>query len=197
LGDRQVLEHGIDLCLGVSDADKDGLVALLLERLEGKVAAQHLAILQLHAQVEHELDLKVDGVKGQTVLWDLRGREAAVVLALLKHGHVLVAEAGQERCARDGRRARTDEGDLGLVRRGQLVVGRQRGVADLRDLHLLERLHGKVLQAANVYSSTHLLVLVWTQLLLLMGPSSTAARLHPPTQRSLVGQTIPFKQKQA
>ena len=66
--------------------------------------------------------------------------ESSDVALSLKDGEVLVAEAGQERGTADGGGATTHQCHLRPVAVGQLICGRQAGVSDLRDPHVLEHL---------------------------------------------------------
>ena len=103
----------------------------------------------LNPQVFHEFNLIVDDFYGQPVCRELAHVQASRELLLLEHGDVLVAEAGEERGAGDGSRAAAQQPDLGIVGRGQIsAAGRWR--QDLGDLHVLEHLNGKVLEAADV-----------------------------------------------
>ena len=66
--------------------------------------------------------------------------ESSYVAISLKDGEVLIAEAGQERGTADGGGATARQCHLCPVAVGQLVCGRQGGVSDLRDPHVLEHL---------------------------------------------------------
>ena len=105
-------------------------------------------MLNLHPQVLHQVDLEVDDLVGQSIGGQLRGVETADVVLLLEDGDVVVAEPGQERGGGDGGGAAAEEGDLDLVTLGQRR--RNLGGQDLGNLHLLEHLHGEVLEAADV-----------------------------------------------
>eukprot|EP00162_Nutomonas_longa_P013024 comp21380_c0_seq1/m.46109 comp21380_c0_seq1/g.46109 ORF comp21380_c0_seq1/g.46109 comp21380_c0_seq1/m.46109 type:complete len:938 (+) comp21380_c0_seq1:129-2942(+) len=148
---REILVEGLaDLRMRETGGDKDGSIAVLLERVDGEALAELLAVLDLDAEIEHELDLKVDDRVGQTELRDLRGRETSREGVLLKHGHVGVAETRKEGAARNARWACANNRNLAAVRLRKLVERRQARVSDLRNVHLLEHLARKLLQTTNV-----------------------------------------------
>jgi hypothetical protein len=149
VGLGQVLEHVVDLGRRHADAAEDGGGAVLLERLDGEVAAERLVELDLDAEVAHQIDLELHDVERQAELRNLERREAADKLVLLIDGDVGVAETREKRGARDRRRAAADQRDLGGERRRQRGAVERR-IVNLLDAHLHENFGGKVLQAANV-----------------------------------------------
>lgn len=147
----QPLKNRVPFRLGQADANEKAVVVLLNgQRGERVVVAQLLAGLDLHAQVEHQVDLKLDRLIGQAKLGNLGTAQSADVVLLLQYGNVAVAQTGQVGGAADAGRPTADQANLGAVHQRQLLSGRQRWVANLLNVHPLEHLHGKVLQAADV-----------------------------------------------
>lgn len=66
--------------------------------------------------------------------------QASDILFFLKDGEVLIAQSSKECSTADGGRATPYESYFSLVALGEFVEGREGGITDLRDLHLLEHL---------------------------------------------------------
>ena len=149
LGLVQSVKDGNCLGLRVSNSDENSLEPLRLYLVQGQIlGAEISAVLNLDPEVLHQVDLKVDDVVGQPVGGELRGVEAPDVVLLLEDGDVVVAEPRQERGGGDGGGAAAKQGHLDLETLGE----RRRDIRrqHLSYLHLLEHLHGKVLEASDI-----------------------------------------------
>jgi hypothetical protein len=127
-----------------TDSDKHGVV-VTLEVIEGRPLADGRVGLDLHAQVEDALDLRVEDVPRHPVGRDAVAQHPARLVEGLVDRDV-VSAPGQLVGAGQPRRARPDDGDL-LVVRAAVVDLRQRQLpldAPIAD----EPLHGVDLDRA-------------------------------------------------
>ena len=112
---------------GGADADEHGLVALVLEALEGEVAAERLAVLEARAHGLDHLDLALELGTRQAVGRDGLHEHAAGLGLGLEHDR-LVAQPGEEVGGGEAGGTGADDGHL---------AGRVLGV--LQDLRQLRR----------------------------------------------------------
>ena len=99
--------HGLGL--PHAGADKDGLVAVALQVVHRKGAANGRVGADLDAQLDELLLVAVQNTLGQAELWDAVAQHAADLLAAFKNGHVIAA-AGQQHTDGDACRAAADDG---------------------------------------------------------------------------------------
>lgn len=115
--------------------------------IDGQILGAQCTIqLELNAQVLDQLDLEIDHIDGQTILWNLSGTKATQIAATLIHGHIVVPQSGKECGTGERGGSAAKQSDLLVRLRQRLGVRR----TPLTDTHLLEHLGGELLQAANV-----------------------------------------------
>lgn len=132
-----------------TNTNEDGLIAVLLEGVNGEVLAEGLVEDELDAEVFNELDFESGSVVGHTELGDFNGGCATSVGLLFEDSDILVSPTSKIGSAGKRSRTGTNESNLGIVLRLFLDVR----VSDLRELHAHESFSNSSVEVVNVDGS--------------------------------------------